>query len=65
MSEVKRLYRNSKSKKIAGVCSGLAEYFNIDPTLVRIIFLLCAVFGGFGLIVYLVCWVAMPVKKNQ
>ncbi len=51
-------------KKIAGVCAGLGEYFNIDPTLVRILFLLFAFFGGFGIIAYLICWLAMPSKSE-
>ncbi len=61
---MKRLYRKADSKKIAGVCSGLGEYFNVDPTLVRIIFLLVTFFWGFGVLVYLVCWMAMPSKDE-
>ncbi len=61
---MKRLYRRTDSKKIAGVCSGLGEYFNVDPTLVRIIFLLVTFFWGFGVLVYLVCWMAMPSKDE-
>lgn len=64
MPEVKKLCRIKSSKKIAGVCAGLAEYFNIDTTWVRIVFLLALVFGGFGLVIYLICWVAMPVKES-
>ena len=45
---------------IAGVCGGLADYFNIDATLVRVLFLLLAVFGGTGLVIYLVMWIIVP-----
>jgi phage shock protein C len=45
---------------IAGVCGGLADYFNIDATLVRVLFLLLAVFGGTGLVIYIVMWVIVP-----
>lgn len=61
---MKRLYRLTDSKKIAGVCSGLGEYFNIDPTLIRIIFLICTLFWGFGILVYFICWLAMPTKDE-
>jgi len=61
---LKRLYRVAQGKKIAGVCSGLGEYFNIDPTLVRIIFLLIAILWGFGIMAYLIFWLAMP-KKDE
>ena len=45
---------------IAGVCGGLAEYFNLDATLVRVLFLLLAVFGGTGLVIYVVMWIIVP-----
>jgi phage shock protein PspC (stress-responsive transcriptional regulator) len=45
---------------IAGVCGGLPEYFNIDATLVRVLFLLLAVFGGTGLVIYVVMWIIVP-----
>lgn len=56
----KRLERSVKDKWIGGVCGGLAHYFDIDATIVRLIFLV-AFFGfGTGLIVYLVLWIVMP-----
>jgi phage shock protein C len=45
---------------VAGVCGGLAEYFNIDATVIRALFLLLAVFGGSGLLIYLVMWIIVP-----
>lgn len=58
----KRLLRSSKNKKIAGVCGGLAEYFDIDPAIVRIIFFVSA-FWGFGILLYIVCWICIPKEK--
>ena len=56
----KRLYRIEEGKKIAGVCGGLAEYFNIDPTLVRLGVALFTLFGGCGLLAYIVCALVIP-----
>lgn len=58
MTEVKRLMR-SKDKKIAGVCAGLANYFDIDPTIVRILFVIIFFAGGASLLAYLIMWIAM------
>ena len=56
----KRLMRSSRDKKIAGVCAGLAEYFDLDPTLVRIVWLLAFFCAGTGGLVYLILWIALP-----
>ncbi|MBQ9639733.1 MAG: PspC domain-containing protein [Bacteroidales bacterium] len=61
--EPKRLSRSARDKKVAGVCAGLARYFNIDATLVRIIFLLLAFVVGGGVLAYLICWLVMPVDE--
>lgn len=61
---MKRLYRNPDEQMIAGVCSGIAEFVNVDPTAVRLAFLLMLFFGGGGLLVYLVMWAIMPVKPD-
>ena len=53
-TDVKRLYRSRTERMIGGVCGGLGEFLNIDVTLVRLLFVLCAIFGGPGLVVYLV-----------
>jgi len=45
---------------LAGVCGGLAEYFNLDATLIRVLFLILTVFGGTGLVIYLVMWIIVP-----
>lgn len=56
----RRLTRSSTDRRIAGVCGGIASYLNIDPTVVRIIFLLALLFGGFGFWAYLIVWIAAP-----
>jgi phage shock protein C len=62
---MKKLYRSQTDKKIAGVCGGLAEYFDIDATVVRIIFIILLLPGGFpGLIPYLILWVLVPVRPE-
>ena len=60
MEEPRKLYRSRTQRMIAGVCGGLAEYFNLDATLMRVLFLLLAVFGGSGLVIYVVMWIIVP-----
>ncbi len=57
---MKKLYRSKTDRKIAGVCGGIAEYFNIDPTLVRLCTVLLALFVGGGVIAYIVCALVIP-----
>ena len=59
---MKRLIRPKNNKVIAGVCAGIANYFNVDPVLVRIIWLVLLLFFGIGLFAYLLLWVVMPEK---
>lgn len=54
----------SKNKKIAGVCAGVAEYFEIDPTLVRIAWLVAALGFGTGFLAYVVCWLLMSAAEE-
>jgi phage shock protein C len=56
----KRLVRSTTDKKIAGVAAGLADYFDLDPTIVRVVWLLAILFAGTGLIAYLILWIALP-----
>lgn len=55
--EPKRLYRSTTDRKIAGVSGGLAEYFEIDPLLIRLVFIILAVSGGAGVFIYIVLWI--------
>ena len=57
---VRRLYRSRVNRQIGGVCGGLAEFFDLDPTLVRVFFVLAALLGGHGLLVYLALWLVVP-----
>ncbi len=56
----KKLTRSEKERILGGVCGGLAEYFGFDPTLVRLVFVLLALAGGTGILVYIVLWIIMP-----
>ena len=56
----KKLYRSRKDKMIAGVAGGLGEYFDIDPTLVRIIFVVSLFLGGSGILAYIILWIVVP-----
>ena len=56
----RRLTLSANDRKIAGVCGGLAEYFNTDATLVRLIFVVLIMLGGSGVIIYLLAWIIMP-----
>jgi phage shock protein C len=56
----KRLYRNESDKMIAGVCSGLAEYFDMEVTWMRIIFVFAFIFGFSGFIIYIILWIVIP-----
>ncbi|HEY6202809.1 MAG TPA: PspC domain-containing protein [Candidatus Limnocylindria bacterium] len=60
-----RLYRSATDKAIAGVCGGLAHYFNIDPALVRLAFVVFALAGGASVLLYIVLWIAVPVGEGS
>lgn len=57
---MKRLYRSRKDAMLGGVCGGLAEYFNIDPTIVRIAFAVTMLAGGVGVLAYFLAWIIVP-----
>jgi len=60
MEPTKRLSRSQSDIMVGGVCGGLAKYFAIDPTLVRLIFFLLTVAGGSGVLIYFILWIVMP-----
>lgn len=62
MDSPKRLYRSKTERMVGGVCGGLAQYLNLDPTLVRLFFLLLLLIPGPGLIIYLIMWVITPLE---
>ena len=59
----RRMYRDAEDKPIGGVCSGLSYYFNTDPLLIRILFVI-ALFIGFGFLAYIVLWIALPLAQT-
>ncbi|MGI6103010.1 MAG: PspC domain-containing protein [Patescibacteria group bacterium] len=61
---VRRLFRSETNRILGGVAGGLGEYVNIDPTIIRILFVLLAVSGGSGVLVYLILWILIPSEGN-
>jgi phage shock protein PspC (stress-responsive transcriptional regulator) len=59
----KKLALSATDKKLAGVCGGLAEFFGMDSTLIRIILVCCVIFGGFGILLYLIAWLVMSMSN--
>ena len=60
MASTRKLYRSTTNRQLAGVCGGLAEYFNLDATLIRVLFVVLAVLGGSGVILYIALWIIVP-----
>jgi phage shock protein C len=60
MDPSEKLYRSRTNRQVAGVCGGLAERFNVDATLVRVLFVLLAIFGFAGVILYIAMWIIVP-----
>ncbi len=58
----KKLYRSITDKKIAGVCGGLGEYFDVDPTLIRLIWLVLVLAAGTSVLAYIIAWIIIPEK---
>ncbi len=57
---MKSLYKSNRSKMVAGVCGGIGEYFGIDPTIVRLLWVLCCAIGGSGFLAYGIAAIIMP-----
>ena len=64
MDKKKRLYVSNTDKKICGVCGGIAEYFDVDPTLIRVIWIVFSLAYGSGILAYLICALCMP-KESE
>ena len=60
MDPSEKLYRSRTNRQVAGVCGGLAERFNVDATLVRVLFIVLAIFGGAGILLYIAMWIVVP-----
>jgi phage shock protein C len=65
VAKTRRLYRSRTDRKLAGVCGGLAQYFNADATLMRVLFVVLALLGGPGLVIYLVLWIVVPEEPQD
>ncbi|MCL5736648.1 MAG: PspC domain-containing protein [Actinobacteria bacterium] len=61
----KRLQRSRTEKMIAGVCGGIAQYLEVDPTLIRVIWVLITLMAGVGVLLYLILWVIMPLESPE
>jgi len=64
MAIQKKLTLSTRDRKIAGVCGGLGEYLGVDPTLIRVIWVLFALFVGSGVLAYIIAWILMPSRPE-
>lgn len=62
---MKKLYRSRENKKVGGVCGGIAEYFNLDPTLVRLGAIVLIFVWGAGILAYIVAWAIIPERPSH
>ncbi len=63
--KLKNLYRSRTNYKIAGVCGGIGEYLGIDPTLIRLAWILATCLGGSGIVAYIIAWMVIPLQSYQ
>lgn len=61
-TNIKRLYRSRTDREIAGVCGGLAKYFEVDPVFIRLAWVLIVLFGVTGILFYIIAWIIMPLE---
>ncbi|HLF20061.1 MAG TPA: PspC domain-containing protein, partial [Bacteroidota bacterium] len=61
----KRLYRSQTNRVLAGICGGFAEYLNLDPTLIRVLWIFLTIFGGSGIILYIIAYFVIPLNPHQ
>lgn len=59
----KKLYRSKKNRVLGGVCGGLGEYLDTDPTLIRLLWVIFTLMGGAGIIAYIIAWIIIPERK--
>lgn len=64
-TETRRLYRSLRERMIGGVCGGLGEYLAIDPTLIRVLFVVGTLLGGHGILLYLILLILVPVEPSS
>lgn len=61
--KIKRLYRSKKDKIFGGVCGGMGDYFEIDPVLIRILWVIGSLLMGAGILAYIIAWIIIPEKE--
>ena len=61
----KKLYKSSVNRMLCGVCGGIAEYFNIDPTLVRLVWVIITLMGGAGILAYIIAAIIIRIKNDS
>lgn len=61
---MKKLYKSRTDKKIDGVCAGIAKYLNLDPTIIRLLWIILVVAAGSGVLAYILCMIIMPVEPD-
>jgi len=66
-TEIKRIYRSKKDRMVGGVCGGMAEYFNTDPVLIRILWVIFSLITAVltGILAYAICWIIIPENPDQ
>ena len=64
-NETKKLYRSKENRWLLGVCGGLGNYFNLDPTIIRVLFILFAFAVGGGILLYIILWIVMPLEPDD
>jgi len=62
---MKRLYRSRKNQIVGGVCGGVGDYFELDPVLIRLVWLIMILFGGIGILLYFIAWIIIPVDLDS
>ena len=65
MAKVRRLYRSRKDAILGGVCGGMGEYFNIDPVIIRLLWVLFSLVYGSGILAYLIAWIVIPKNPSR
>ncbi|ABD42627.1 phage shock protein C, PspC [Methanospirillum hungatei JF-1] len=63
--EPKRLYRSRKDKILAGICGGIGKYLDIDPIIIRLIFIVLLLTVGSGILIYLIAWILIPLEPED
>ncbi len=61
----KKIYRSDKNRILGGVCGGIGDYFDIDPVLIRLVFVLLTIAGGAGVLVYVISWIIIPEEPER